>query len=57
MENKFIPVYQYAKQNNTSKQNVYRWIRESKFDSDDVKIETIMVERMFIKEDATKNKP
>lgn len=30
MNKKYIPIYEYCKKYNTSKQNVYRWIREGK---------------------------
>ena len=50
--NKFIPIYEYIKRHNTSKQNVYRWIREKKFAEDDIKIEKVLVKRIKIKEDA-----
>lgn len=54
MENNYIPVYQYAKENKTSKQNVYRWVREGKFKEEDIKIEKITVERIFINKNASK---
>lgn len=51
-KNNYIPVYQYAKQNETSKQNVYRWIRENKFNDKDIVVEKIEVERIFINPEA-----
>lgn len=50
--NKYIPIYEYAKKLNTSKQNVYRWIREGKFSDNDIKKEEVTVERIRIKESA-----
>lgn len=35
---------------NTSKQNVYRWIREGKIKQSDIKIEKITVSRIRISE-------
>lgn len=50
--NKFIPIYEYAKLKNTSKQNVYRWIREHKFNADDLTLEKKEVTRIRINVDA-----
>lgn len=50
-EKRFIPIYQYCKNNNTSKQNVYRWIRERKINENDIKIEVRTVKRITIRED------
>lgn len=44
--NEFIPIYEYCKKYNVSKQNVYRWIREGKI-KDFKKIKKV-VERMVI---------
>ena len=46
--NKYISVHKYAKLKNTSVQNVYRWIREGKFNSEDVRKEEIISERLRI---------
>ena len=43
---KYIPIYEYAQNKGTSKQNVYRWIREGKLK--DIKKETVTVERLRI---------
>lgn len=50
--NKYISVHKYAKLKNTSVQNVYRWIREGKFNSEDVRKEEIISERLRINPDA-----
>jgi predicted nucleic acid-binding Zn ribbon protein len=50
--NNFIPIHQYAKKKDTSRQNIYRWIREGKFCDEDIMTETVTLERMRIKEDA-----
>lgn len=47
--NEFIPVHQYAKENGTSVQNVYRWIRERKIKPEDVKVAEVVVKRIRIK--------
>lgn len=47
----YIPIFQYAKNNGTSVQNVYRWIREGKIT--DIKKESVTVERIRIAENAT----
>jgi len=49
---KYIPIYEYAKQTGASKQNIYRWVRERKFDEDEVKVEEILVKRIKIKKGA-----
>lgn len=49
---KFIPVHEYIKKHNTTKQNVYRWIREGKFKDEDVKKVVIEVERIRLNKDA-----
>ena len=54
--NKYIPIYEYAKKNATSTQNVYRWLREGKFKEEDVITEEVTVTRIRIKEDAEKAK-
>lgn len=46
----YIPVYKYAKDNNVSKQNVYRWIREHKIKPEDILIEEVVVKRIRINE-------
>ena len=43
---KYIPIYEYAQNKGTSKQNVYRWIREGKLK--DIKKETVTVDRLRI---------
>lgn len=45
----YIPIYEYLKLHDTSKQNVYRWIREGKFKADDVIEEEVKVKRLRIK--------
>lgn len=45
--NEYIPVHEYAKCIGTSKQNVYRWVREGKLK--DFKIEEIITKRIRIK--------
>lgn len=52
--NEFIPIYQYAKEKGTGIQNVYRWIREHKFKSEDVKEEEVTIKRIRIRREATK---
>ena len=47
----FIPIYKWAKLNNTSKQNVYRWIREHKIPPEAIKKVVKQVERINIKSD------
>lgn len=49
---KYIPVHKYAKLKNTSVQNVYRWIREHKFNEGDVIKEEVNVVRIRVNEDA-----
>ena len=51
--NKFISVFQYAKHRKIKAQTVYRWIRERKFNEDDVKQEQVLVSRLKIKKDAS----
>ena len=53
--NKYIPIYEYIAKNKTSKQNIYRWIREGKFKKDDIKVEEVVVKRIRIKENAKPN--
>ncbi len=48
----FIPIYQYATNNNISIQTAYRWIREGKIKKEDIKIEEVLVKRMRIKNKA-----
>lgn len=48
---KYIPVYEYAIKHGTSRQNVYRWIREGKVKKDDYKVEKVVVKRIKIRED------
>ena len=45
---KFVPVYEYAKKYDTSKQNVYRWIREGKFNVSDLTEEEVVSKRIRI---------
>jgi len=45
---RFIPIWQYCKENKISKQNVYRWIREQKVDEDNFMKVKITVERIYI---------
>jgi hypothetical protein len=52
-EKDFVPVYAYAEQHNVSRQNIYRWIRERKFDEGDVQVIEKVVTRIKIKKDAT----
>jgi hypothetical protein len=42
----YIPIYRYAKEKNTSVQNVYRWIRERKIT--DIKEEQVTVTRLRV---------
>lgn len=49
---KFIPVYEYCKKHNVSKQNVYRWIREGRIPPERVTVEEKVVKRLKIKEEA-----
>lgn len=51
--NKYIPIYKYAQENNVSKQNVYRWIREGKIK--DYKIEEIVTKRIRINQESKPN--
>jgi len=46
---KYIPVYEYAKKRGVTIQTVYRWIRERKLKDEDVKRETVTVERLKVK--------
>lgn len=50
---KYIPVYAYAKKMNTSVQNVYRWIREHRLDSEDIQEVEVIVKRLKVKENST----
>lgn len=50
--NEYIPIYEYAKLHKTSKQNVYRWIREGKIKQEDIKKEVISQERLRINKEA-----
>lgn len=50
--NNFIPVYKYAELHKTTKQNVYRWIREGKFKKGDLKLEEIITKRLRINTNA-----
>jgi len=52
MENNYIPIWQYAKEQNTSVQNVYRWIREGKIK--DVKKVEVTKTKLFINRKANK---
>lgn len=45
----YIPVYEYTKKYDTSKQNVYRWIREGKLKEGDYVIEEVVSQRIKIK--------
>ncbi len=47
---KFIPVWEYCKKHNISKQTIYRWIRERKIDNEFRIIEK-SVKRIMINED------
>lgn len=49
---KYIPVYEYAEKNGIPRQNVYRWIREHKFNEGDIKTEIVTRERLRIRADA-----
>lgn len=49
----YISVHSYAKKIGVKPQNVYRWIREGKFNNL-IKREIIEVERIRIQEDASK---
>lgn len=49
LDKKFVPVYEYANQKNTSVQNVYRWIREGKIKPEDVKREIVEVKRIKVR--------
>lgn len=51
--NKYIPIYKYAQENNVSKQNVYRWIREGKIK--DFVIEETVVKRIRINKESKYN--
>lgn len=51
----FIPIYQYCEEKGVPKQSVYRWIRERKFQENEVKIEVVKVKRIRIKKDAQPN--
>jgi len=51
----FVPVHAYIRKHNTSKQNVYRWIREGKINPNDFFFEEKVVRRIRIKEDSLPN--
>jgi len=51
MEDKYIPVWKYAKLVNQSRQNIYRWVREQRLPSSVVQKKKVEVERIFIRED------
>lgn len=51
--NKYIPIHVFAKKNNTSLQNVYRWIREGKIK--DTRTEEVLVKRLRINEEESEN--
>lgn len=48
IDRKFIPVWEYAKNNNVSRQTVYRWIREKKIPEDKFQKIIITKEKIFI---------
>ena len=50
--NEYVPIYKYVELHDTSKQNVYRWIREGKFKAEDVIEEKVVVTRIRIRSDA-----
>jgi len=49
----FIPIYEYAQKTGQSNQNVYRLIRENRFDEEDITTEEKTVTRIKIRKDAT----
>ena len=51
---KFIPIYQYAKEKNVSRQTVYRWIREGKIPENQIRIIEKIVKRKEINANFTK---
>lgn len=51
----FVPVHEYANSKKVKLQNVYRWIREGKFDDEDIKREKVCSERLRIKLNARKH--
>jgi len=50
--NNFIPIHEFAKLKKTSKQNVYRWIREGKIKKEHIEKAIIEVVRLRISKDA-----
>lgn len=52
----FVSVHEYAKANNLKRQNVYRWIREHKFNDGDIATITKKVTRIVIKLNAKPKK-
>ena len=44
----FIPIWRFCKINKTSRQNVYRWIREGKVPADKLKTVEKLVKRIYI---------
>lgn len=52
MKNDYIPIYEYCRREDTNRQNVYRWIRENKFNPEDIFVEEIVVKRIRIKNGA-----
>ena len=48
----FIPVHIYAKKHSTSRQNVYRWIRERKLKPEDVEVVEVVVKRLRVRGNA-----
>jgi len=54
MNNNFVPVWKYAKEKGTSRQNVYRWIREGKVPPEMIKKVEVVVKRVEINLDYTR---
>lgn len=52
MIKEWLPAYEYAKIKKTSKQNVYRWIRERKIPEDKIRIVEKTVKRIEIKNES-----
>lgn len=48
MNKRFIPIYEYCKKYDVSKQNVYRWLRESKIPEEKHKVVEKVVKRIMI---------
>lgn len=53
MKSNFVPVWEFAETQGVAEQNVYRWIREGKFNPEDVEVVEKVVQRIMIRKGAS----